>query len=272
MDTTIGSWGAAIVTSVTTALSMFVAAVPRVVGFLVILLAGWFIASLIGKGVAMLLRNLRFNELSQRAHLSEFVEKTGIRSDSSGLVAGVVKWFVRLVTLVVAFDALGLPAVSQVLREFLLWLPNLAVAMVVLVIGGVAATAVSSLVRGATATARIGDPRTLARLASVAVWVFTAVVAINQLGIATRLVNTLFMATTGAVALALGLAFGLGGRETAGRIVSEWYQRSQRPLSAPHDSLIGDGSVVDEASREAADREAAEQRSQARSTGQRERV
>jgi hypothetical protein len=60
-----------------------------------------------------------------------------------------------------------------------------------------------------------------------AVWTFAVVIAVNQLGIATTLVNTLFMATVGAVALALGLAFGLGGRETAGQIVAGWYRQSQ---------------------------------------------
>jgi hypothetical protein len=263
---TIGSWGAAIVTSVATAMSMFVAAVPRIVGFLVILLVGWFIASLIGKAVAMLLRNLRFNELSQRARLSDFVESAGIRSDSSGFVAGVAKWIVRLVALVVAFDALGLPAVSQVLRELLLWLPNLVVAIVVLVVGGMAANAVSAVVRGATASARLGNPQRLARIASMAVWVFATVVAINQLGIATRLVNTLFMAATGALALALGLAFGLGGRETAGRIVNDWYQRSQRALGPTNEALTSGTSP------EAIEKEAAALRSPAARTGQRERA
>jgi hypothetical protein len=151
----------------------------------------------------------------------------GIRSDASGLIADITKWFVRLITLVVAFDALGLPAVSQVLQQLLLWLPNLVVALVILVLAGLAANAVSSLVRGATAEAGFGNPNLLANVARFAIWTFAIVVAVNQLGIATTLVNTLFMATVGAVALALGLAFGLGGRETAGLIVAGWYRRGQ---------------------------------------------
>ena len=133
----------------------------------------------------------------------------------------------RLVALVVAFDALGLPAVSQVLQGFLAWIPNLIVALAVLVIGGIAAGALSKLVRGAASNAELGNPELLATVTQFAVWAFAIVVAINQIGIATTLVNTLFMATVGAVALALGLAFGLGGRETAGKIVANWYQRSQ---------------------------------------------
>jgi hypothetical protein len=120
-----------------------------------------------------------------------------------------------LITLVVAFDTLGLPAVSNVLQQLLLWLPNLVVALVVLVIGGLAANALSQLVRGATAEAGFSNPNMLATVTRVAVWAFTIVVAVNQLGIATTLINTLLIGVVGAFTIAFGLAFGLGGRDTA---------------------------------------------------------
>src|ERR687883_58606 len=74
-------------------------------------------------------------------------------------------WFVRLIVLVSAFDALGLPAVSQVLQQLLLWLPNLVVAIIALVIGGLAANSLARLVRGATAEAGLGSPDLLATIA-----------------------------------------------------------------------------------------------------------
>src|SRR5207302_9799334 len=80
---------------------------------------------------------------------------------------------------------------------------------------------------GATAKADLGNPDLLANVARVAVWTFAIVVAVNQIGIARELVNTLFMATVGAVALALGLAFGIGGRDTAAEILRQWYERSR---------------------------------------------
>src|SRR5919199_316984 len=104
-----------------------------------------FFASLLARGVAALLRAVHFNELAQRSGLSDFVHNMGVQTDASDVLADVAKWFVRLIALVVAFDALGLPAVSDVLRRLLLWLPNLAVALVILVIGGVAAGALGRL-------------------------------------------------------------------------------------------------------------------------------
>lgn len=223
----VGDWGTAVMTSLTTALAMFLSAIPKVIGFLIIVIIGWLIAAALAKAVSALLRAVRFNDLAQRAGLSNFVKQMGLQTDAAGFVALVAKWFVRLIVLVSAFDALGLPAVSQVLEQLLLWLPNLVVAMIALVIGGLAANALSRLVRGATAEAGLGNPDLLASIARMGVWAFAIVVAVNQIGIATTLINTLFMATVGAVALALGLSFGLGGRDTAGMIVRNWYERSQ---------------------------------------------
>lgn len=228
MDTTIiTDWGTALMSSLAGAMAMLFAAVPKILGFLVIILAGWFIASLAERAVAAVLRTIHFNDLSERSGFADFVRKMGTDTDSAGMIGVVVKWFIRLIALVVAFDALGLPAVSDVLRQLLLWLPNVIVALMVLVIGGLAARALSNVVRGAASEGGLGNPEFLAKVANTLVWAFAIVVAVNQIGIATELVNTLFMAFVGAIALAVGLSFGLGGRETASEIVRSWYGRTQ---------------------------------------------
>jgi hypothetical protein len=224
----ISNWGEAALTSVAAALALFLAAVPRVIGFLLILLIGWFLANLIAKLVAGLLRRVNFNSLADRSGITGFVSGMGIQTDASGFIALIVKWFIRLIALVVAFDALGLPAVSEVLRTFLLWIPNLLVGVLVLVIGGLLANAAAGLVRGAATQAGLGNANMLASVAKTAVWIFAIVVAVNQIGIATTLVNTLFMGVVGAAALALGLAFGLGGQNTARQIVDAWYERARQ--------------------------------------------
>ncbi|HVE53058.1 MAG TPA: small-conductance mechanosensitive ion channel [Ramlibacter sp.] len=227
MPTQVTEWSDAMITSLAAALALFFSAIPKIIGFALIIIAGWFIASLIERGLAALLRSIRFNELAERAGLSDFIRKMGMDTDAAGMIGLVVKWFVRLIALVVAFDALGLPAVSEVLRQLLLWLPNVVVALVVLVIGGLAARALSNVVRGAASEAGLTNTNFLAKSAMVVVWAFAIVVAVNQLGIATELVNTLFMAIVGALALSLGLAFGLGGRDTAAEIVRKWYAAAQ---------------------------------------------
>ena len=209
------------------AFSMILSAIPRILGFIVIVAIGWFVSSLLASGVTKLLRAIRFDELMQRSGIGDFMSKMGTGLDSAAIIAGLVKWIVRIVVLLVAFDVLGLPAVSDVMRQFLLWLPNLVVAIFVLFIGGIAARALGNIVRGATAEAGFASPETLANVVRTTVWAFAIVVAINQLGIATNLITTLFTGFVAALAIALGLAFGLGGRDLASRSLENWYDPAQ---------------------------------------------
>ncbi|MBX9840897.1 MAG: hypothetical protein K2Z80_03710 [Xanthobacteraceae bacterium] len=224
---TVRDFSDATLTSLAAAMALFFAAIPKIIGFLVVVIIGWIVAALIASAIAAVLRRVRFNELAVQSGFSGFIQNTGMQTDASGAIALTVKWFVRLIALVVAFDALGLPAVSDVLRQLLLWIPNLIVGIVVLVIGGPAANALANLIRGATAQGGLGNPEVLATIAKVMVWGFAIVVAVNQIGVAQTLVNALFIAVVGAAAIALGLAFGLGGRDTAAKIVQDWYAASQ---------------------------------------------
>src|SRR4051812_28590402 len=213
--------GDAFKASLAGALNTFLSAIPRIIGFAVVLIVGWIISSLLAKGVRALLHAVKFNDLAQRSGFAGFVHNMGVRNDSAGVIADIVKWFVRLITLVVAFDRLGLPAVSVVLQQLLLWLPNLIVALVVLVIGGLAPNPLSQLVPGTTAQTGFNKPHRPPAVTKVAVWSFAIVVAVNQLGIATTLINTLLVGVVGALALAAGLAFGLGGRDRAAEILDQ---------------------------------------------------
>lgn len=219
-------FGDTLMVSMASAMGMFFSAIPRLIGFILILVIGWFIATLIGKAIGALLHAIRFNSLADKAGISEFVRKMGVKTDASEFLGQIVKWFIRLIVLVIAFDQLGLPAVSAVLTQFLLWLPNLVVALVIVVLGGLAAQAVQGIARGSASEAGFENPELIAKIAKTAVWIFTLVIAVNQLGIAVTLINTLFMGFVGAISLALGLAFGLGGKDTAAKIVSKWYGQS----------------------------------------------
>src|SRR3954471_4501203 len=148
MFTAVHDWSEAMLTALAGGLAMFFAAIPKVIAFAVILAVGWLVAGLIAKLAARLLRAVRFNDLAERSGFGGFVRNIGVKQDCAGFLAMVANWFMKLIVLVVAFDALGLPAVSDVLRQLLLWLPNLVVGIVVLVIGGLLANAAAGLLRG----------------------------------------------------------------------------------------------------------------------------
>lgn len=227
MFTAVTDWSEAVLTSLAGAMALFFAAIPKVIAFGVILVVGWFLAGLIARFVAAVLRRIRFDELAMKSGFGGFVQNVGVNTDAAGFLASVAKWFIRLIVLVVAFDALGLPAVSDVLRQLLLWLPNLAVGIVVLIIGGLLANAAFGLLRGATASAGFRHPELIGNIGRVAVWIFAIIVAVNQIGIAQTLVNTLFMGAVALVTIALGLAFGLGGRDLAAKLLNKWYEEGR---------------------------------------------
>lgn len=97
--TPVTNWGEALLTSLASGLAVLFAAIPKIIGFLVILIIGWLIAAAIAGAVAALLHAVKFNDLAKRSGFSGFVEKMGIKKDASGVIADLVKWFVRLMAL-----------------------------------------------------------------------------------------------------------------------------------------------------------------------------
>src|SRR3989440_1942124 len=223
----ITNWGSAILTSFTNALNLVFAFIPKLISFLVILLVGWIVASVVSKAVTFLLRKIGFDRLSERIGLSRLEQGMGLRMDAAGVLGKVVYWFIFLIFLVPAVDSLGLTTVSNILNQIIAYIPNVFVAIVVLFLGTLAATFVADIVRGATASTNIGNPNIFAGIARWAIIGFAALIALEQLQIAPALINELFAAVVGAAAIAFGLAFGLGGQDTARR----WLSRGENTLN-----------------------------------------
>jgi len=224
----ITNWGSAILTSFTNALNLVFAFIPKLISFLVILLVGWIVASVVSKAVTFLLRKIGFDRLSERIGLSRLEQRMGLRMDAAGVLGKVVYWFIFLIFLVPAVDALGLTTVSNILNQIIAYIPNVFVAILVLFLGTLAATFVADIIRGATASTNMGNPNIYAAIARWAILGFVAIIALEQLQIAPALLNELFGAIVAAAALAFGLAFGLGGRETAQRLLN----RSENTVSS----------------------------------------
>jgi hypothetical protein len=144
----------------------------------------------------------------------------GVSLDAAGILGKIVYWFILLIFLIPATDALGLPAVSNILNTLVAYIPNVFVAILVLFLGLLAATFVADLVRGATATANIGNPNVFAAIARWAIIGFAALIALEQLQITPFLLNELFGAIVLGAAIAFGLAFGLGGQDSARRLLA----------------------------------------------------
>ncbi len=209
----------AVIDSFAAALALLFTFIPKLLGFLVILLVGYIVAAALSRAVTFLLRKVGFDRISTRIGLTRLEQQMGLKMDTAGILGRVVYWFIFLIFLVPAVDALGLTAVSAILNNILGYIPNVFVAILILFLGTLAATFVADIVRGATSNANVGNPNVFAAIARYAIIAFVVIVALEQLNIGSALLNILFTAVLGAAALAFGLSFGLGGRDAAQRLI-----------------------------------------------------
>jgi len=216
----ITDWGTAIWTSLAAALAMAFAFIPKLLGFLVILLIGWIVAASLSRAVTFLLKKVGFDGFANRIGLTTLEQRMGVRLDPAATLGKIVYWFVFLIFLVPAVDALGLTTVSSLLGQIVGYVPNVFVAVLVLFLGTLLANFAADMVRGVTASTNIGNPNVFAAITRYAILGFVSLIALYQLQIAPAIIQTLFTAIVGALALAFGLAFGLGGRETAQHLLA----------------------------------------------------
>jgi len=220
----LANFGEAVLVSVAAALGALLSFIPDLIGAVILLVIGWFLSDIAARLVTTLLRRIGFETAAQKVGVTNFIAMTGARSASAAAIFGeIVKWFIRLLFLEMAAQALHITVVSGLINSILLFIPNLIVALVVLMVGMLIGNFVGGLVRGGAAEMGFTNPNLLAALARGAIMTMAVLIAMSQVGIAAVLVNTLFMALVGAIALAIGLAFGLGGREVAGQMWGQWY-------------------------------------------------
>ena len=213
--------------------------IPKLIGALLLLLIGWWIAKALAGLVVRLLERLGLGTAVMRTGMFGWLGESGGGAATAGtavaarpsrpvwLIGEIVKWFVFLIFVDLAVQALGLSQISDLLHRVILWLPNLVVALLVLFLGALLAQFAGRLVRGAASTGRTGNAGFLGRLVEYGIIALAAVVALNQIGIAAVFVDILFAAVVGALALAAGLAFGLGGRNVASRMWRQTYESTQ---------------------------------------------
>jgi len=243
---TIADLGTAIFNAFSNALNLVLTFIPRIIGFLVILLIGWIVATVVSKALTFVLRKIGFDRMADRIGLTRFEQRMGVKMDAAGLLGKIVYWFLFLVFLVPAVDSLGLTSVSAILGMVIGYIPNVFVAILVLFLGTLAATFVADLVRGATASAKVGTPNIFATIARFAIMGFVALIALEQLQIAPALINELFGAIVAAAAIAFGLAFGLGGQDTARKYLARGESTmsdAASQMSAQQNTNVADGNT-----------------------------
>lgn len=192
--------------------------VPNLVVALIVFVVGWVIAVLLGRVVAQFIGALKIDNALRSAGVADIVGRAGFRLDSGRFLGELVKWFVIVIFLVATLDIIGLDQVNAFLQNVVLaYIPQVIAAALILLIAAVIADVMQKAVVGAARAAGVEASAFLGGLTKWAIWVFAILIALSQLGIADFFAQTLFTGVVVALAIAFGLAYGLGGQETAAR-------------------------------------------------------
>ncbi|MDO8514644.1 MAG: hypothetical protein Q7S50_03815 [bacterium] len=205
---------------------------PAILAAIIIFVIGWIVGVILYRIVVEIVKVLRIDEALKAAGLNDAAKEAGFTLDIGRFLGTLVMWFIVLVFLVASLDILGLNSVTIFLQQVvLLYLPQVIVAVLILILGAVVAEVVKGLVAGSARAAGAHGANLAGAVAKWAIWTFAILAALDQLGIASTFLQTLFTGLVIALSLAFGLAFGLGGKEAASRTI----ERVRSEIAHHHD-------------------------------------
>ena len=194
--------------------------VPELLGAFLVFTVGLIVAPILGRVAKRLVKLTKIDTLSEKMGLTNTFENLELRFTFSDVIGKLVKWFFLIAFLMAAMDILGWSRATEFLNQIVLYIPNVAVAVIMIAVGLIAGQFVQKIVITGLKTSgtSIKSPELLGNIARWALIIFAALAALLQLGIAERLIEILFAG----VVITLALAFGLGGKEKAAKFLDRF--------------------------------------------------
>lgn len=215
--------------SITSALSDSLTAtaniLPNLLVAIVIFIVGVVLGSVLRRILIRVLQTVNFEQALSKTGIPQALKKAETSLTISDFLGELLRWFVILIFLIPALDQLGLGAVNDVLTSLLLYIPNVVVAVIIVSIGAIFAKIARDFVTATATGLGAQMAQVVGEMARWAIIVFAFLAALNQLGVATDLIRILFTGFVGMLALAGGLAFGFGGKDTAEKILKKFFDR-----------------------------------------------
>ena len=225
----ITNWGPVFTQSLQDIWYGFASFVPTLVVAIIIFAIGWVLGALLQKIVEGIFQTLKVDSALRTAGLEDVVKRSGYSLKSGVFVGAIIKWFVIVVFLIASFNVLGLSDVNLFLSQVVLsYIPQVLIAVLVLMVAVVIADTLSKAVVASARAAHIKSAHFLGNVTRWSIWIFAILTALIHLGIAPELIQTLVLGIVIAFSLAVGLAFGLGSKDVAGKVVEKiWHQLSE---------------------------------------------
>jgi len=203
----------------------FVIFIPKLFGAIIIFIIGWFIAIALGKVISEILKRIKFNQIFERGVWKEALEKAEFKIDASGFIGAICKWILVIVFLLVAVEILGLVQFADFLVKVLAYLPNVVVAALIFVVAVIIADILEKVVRAVVEGVRVGYGQVVGAIVRWSIWIFAILAILIQLKITPALLQTLFIGFVALIAIAGGIAFGLGGKEAAAELLQDFKKK-----------------------------------------------
>ena len=214
------TWGDVFNTSLQSLWFGFVQFTPRLVLAIIFFVIGWFLGSLIAKAIEQVFSSLKIDSLLRSVSVDNLLRRAGMNLNSGHFIGQVVRWFVIIVFLLPSLNLVGLDDVSSFLSEGVLgFLPQVIIAAFVLIIAAIVSEGLSKTVLATAKSMNLKSAHMLSVVAKYAVWVFAFIIALGKLGLGDYM-SILFSGIIAMLALAGALAFGLGAKDAAGRLIS----------------------------------------------------
>lgn len=203
----------------------FIGVVPKIIFALIILLLGWIVALALEQVIARVLKAVKLNGMIERSGVFGAFARADISVDAERFIGAFIRWFVFFIFLMAVADVLNLDAFNAFLREVLLYVPNIILAAFILLVAAVGGDLIDRFLRGTVRAAGFSYASFVGSVARWSIFAFGIIAALQQLGVATALLQTIVTGIVAMLALAGGLAFGLGGRDMASEILDNLRRR-----------------------------------------------
>jgi hypothetical protein len=205
----------------------FINFIPNLLVAIIVFIIGWIVAVIIAKIISQILQRLQFNRLFEKASWREALEKAEIKVNPAEFIGAIFKWVLVILVILISLQILlGLQDLSDnpfklLLDKFLIWIPNFVVAIVIFVVAVIVADLLDKIIVASVNRIGVEYVGMLGIIVRWIIYILAGLAILNQLEVAPALINTLIIAFFGMIALAFGLAFGLGGKDTAAKLIED---------------------------------------------------
>jgi hypothetical protein len=200
---------------------------PNLIVALILLIIGWMVAKILRNGSIKLLRLLRVDILAEKSGIEDFLLRGGVRLTTVTLIGNLIYWLILFIAALAVLNTLGLNIAADLFNRVILYIPNVFVAIALLIFGSLFARFVQSALYTYLNNVGVSGAQLVSAIAKYAIIIFVVSITLEQLAIGGDILVSAFQIAFGALCLALALAFGLGGKEWAARVVDNMTKKGK---------------------------------------------